>query len=172
MRRFSIEDLITPWSARMKPYPPGKPVEEVERELGHPAIKLASNENPLGPSPLALEAIRRCLGRVSFYPDGSGYYLREKLAALHDLSMDEIILGAGSTDLIELAAKTCIVPGDEVVISDHAFYVYETATQAMDGVLIKVPMRLDLACDLDAIAAAVTIHTKIVYLANPNNPTG
>src|ERR1051326_6664858 len=109
MRRSLISELLPPWSARIRPYPPGKPIEEVERELGHPAIKLASNENPLGPSPLALEAIRRCLGRVSFYPDGSGYYLREKLAAIHDLSMDEIILGAGSTDLIALAAKTSIV---------------------------------------------------------------
>jgi histidinol-phosphate aminotransferase len=171
MRHFSIEDLVTPWSAKMKPYPPGKPVEEVERELGHPAIKLASNENPLGPSPLAVQAVKSCLERGSFYPDGGGYYLREKLAELHELSMDQIVLGAGSTDLIELVAKVCLVPGDEVVMSERSFYIYETATQAMGGVLIKTPMR-DLTCDLDAMAAAVSVNTKIIYLANPNNPTG
>lgn len=171
MRRFSIEDLITPWSATMKPYPPGKPVEEVERELGHPAIKLASNENPLGPSPLALAAIKSCLERVSFYPESGGYYLREKLAELHDIGMDQIVLGAGSTDLIELAAKTCLAPGDEVLISERSFYIYETATRSMGGVVVKAPMR-DLACALDAVAAAVTSNTKIIYLANPNNPTG
>jgi histidinol-phosphate aminotransferase len=171
MRHYSIEDLITPWSAGMKPYPPGKPVEEVERELGHPAIKLASNENPLGPSPLAIEAVRNCLERVSFYPDGGGYYLRAKLAALHGLSMDEIVLGAGSTDLIELAAKVCLTPGDEVVMSERSFYIYETAAQAMGGALLKAPMR-NLTIDLEAIAAGVTVNTKIIYLANPNNPTG
>jgi histidinol-phosphate aminotransferase len=171
MRHYSIEDMITPWSAKMKPYPPGKPVEEVERELGHPAIKLASNENPLGPSPLAVEAVKDCVERASFYPDGGGYYLREKLAERHELTMDRIVLGAGSTELIELVAKTCLTPEDEVVVSERSFYIYETATQAMGGRLIKVPMR-DLACDLDAIAAAVTVDTKIIYLANPNNPTG
>ena len=171
MLRYSVEDLITPWCANLKPYPPGKPVEEVERELGHPAIKLASNENPLGPSPLAIEAIRQCAQRVSFYPDGGGYYLRERLAELHNLSMDQIVLGAGSTELIELVAKVCLAPGDEVAISERSFYVYETATQAMGGVIVKAPMR-DLACDLGAVAKAVTANTRIVYLANPNNPTG
>lgn len=171
MRHYSIEDLITPWSADMRPYPPGKPIEEVERELGHPAIKLASNENPLGPSRLAVEAARACLERMSYYPDGDGYYLREKLAELHELSMDRIVLGAGSTDLIELVAKTCLAPGDEVVISEHSFHIYATATEAMGGVLVKAPMR-GLTCDLEAVAAAVTVNTKIIYLANPNNPTG
>src|SRR6516225_11911986 len=99
MRRTHLNELLPPWVNRIRPYPPGKPIEEVERELGHPAIKLASNENPLGPSPLALEAIRQSLDRVSFYPDGSGYYLRERLAREHNLERDRIILGAGSTDL-------------------------------------------------------------------------
>jgi histidinol-phosphate aminotransferase len=166
-----IDEIVTSGSRHLRPYPPGKPIEEVERELGHKAIKLASNENPLGPSPLALEAIRQSLERASFYPDGGGYSLRHKLAELHQTSMSQVILGAGSTELIELAAKTCLAPGDEVVISESSFYVYETATLSMGGVLVKVPMR-GLACDLEAMARAVTPRTKIVYLANPNNPTG
>lgn len=171
MSHLPIDELVTSGCRHLRPYPPGKPIEEVERELGHKAIKLASNENPLGPSPLALEAIRQSLERVSFYPDGGGYSLRQKLAELHQTSMSQVILGAGSTGLIELAAKTCLAPGDEVVISESSFYIYETATLSMGGVLIKVPMR-GLACDLQAMARAVTPRTKIVYLANPNNPTG
>ncbi|HEY6291886.1 MAG TPA: histidinol-phosphate transaminase [Terriglobia bacterium] len=171
MRQIPFDELITPWSRHLHPYPPGKPVEEVERELGHKAIKLASNENPLGPSPLALEAVRHCLERASFYPDGGGYYLREKIAGRHGLGMDQVILGAGSTELVELVAKTCLVPGDEVVISDSSFYIYETATLSMGGVLTKTPM-CDLTCDLEAMTRAVTSGTKLVYLANPNNPTG
>lgn len=171
MPRFPTSELVPPWARDIRPYPPGKPIEEVERELGHPAIKLASNENPLGPSPLALEAIRRSLDRVSFYPDGSGYYLREKLAGRHNLGRDQIILGAGSTDLIELAAKTFVTPGDEVLLSESSFYIYELAGREMGGSLVKVPMR-DLTCDLEAIAHAVTTRTKLVYLGNPNNPTG
>ena len=169
--RFPISELVPPWARDIRPYPPGKPIEEVERELGHRAIKLASNENPLGPSPLALEAIRRSLERVSYYPDGSGYYLREKLAAVHSVNRDQIILGAGSTELIELAAKTFVTPGDEVLVSESSFYIYEIAAREMGGVLVKVPMR-DLTCDLEATARAVTDRSKLVYLGNPNNPTG
>jgi histidinol-phosphate aminotransferase len=171
MPRFPIRELVPPWDRDIRPYPPGKPIEEVERELGHPAIKLASNENPLGPSPRAVEAIRQSLHRVSFYPDGSGYYLREKLAARHNVERDQIILGAGSTDLIELAAKTFVTPGDEVLLSESSFYIYEIAGREMGGSLVKIPMR-DLTCDLEAIARAVSARTKLVYLGNPNNPTG
>src|SRR5215472_2919277 len=119
MHRTHLNELLPPWVNRIRPYPPGKPVEEVERELGHPAIKLASNENPLGPSPLAIEAVKAYVERASFYPDGGGYYLREKLAERHELSMDQIVLGAGSTDLIELIAKICLMPEDEVVVSER-----------------------------------------------------
>jgi histidinol-phosphate aminotransferase len=167
----AIADLVTPWAQSLEPYPPGKPIEEVERELGHPAIKLASNENPFGPSPLAVEAAARAMQKASFYPDGGGYYLRQKLAALHRLDMDRIILGAGSTELIELVAKTCLAPGDDVVVSERSFYIYDTATRSMGGRIIKAPMR-GLTCDLEAVRAAVTPETKIIYLANPNNPTG
>src|ERR1700676_5410053 len=99
MTRSPIKELLPPWSSRIQPYPPGKPLEEVERELGHSAIKLASNENPLGPSPKALEAMRKSLGSVYLYPDGNAYYLRKKLAEVYSLEMDQIIPGAGSTEV-------------------------------------------------------------------------
>jgi histidinol-phosphate aminotransferase len=171
MPKSSITDILPPWSLRIRPYPPGKPIEEVERELGRTAIKLASNENPLGPSPKAQEAIRHYLDRVHFYPDGSGYYLRQKLAEIHNLNMDQIILGAGSTDLIELVAKTFLTAGDEAITSQSAFYMYRLAVEDMGAGLVLTPMR-DLTFDLAAIAHAVTHRTKVIYLGNPNNPTG
>jgi histidinol-phosphate aminotransferase len=171
MPKSSIIDILPPWSLRIRPYPPGKPIEEVERELGRTAIKLASNENPLGPSPKAQEALRNYLDRVHFYPDGSGYYLRQKLAEIHNLNMDQIILGAGSTDLIELVAKTFLTAGDEAITSESAFYMYRLAVEDMGAGLVLTPMR-DLTFDLSAIAHAVTHRTKVIYLGNPNNPTG
>jgi histidinol-phosphate aminotransferase len=171
MPKSSIAEILPSWSTRIRPYPPGKPVEEVERELGRTAIKLASNENPLGPSPKAQEAIRNYLDRVHFYPDGSGYYLRQKLAAIHGLDMNQIILGAGSTDLIELVAKTFLTAGDEAITSESAFYMYRLAIEDMGAGLVLTPMR-DKTFDLAAIAHAVTHRTKLVYLGNPNNPTG
>ena len=171
MPRSSIYDILPPWSTRIRPYPPGKPIEEVERELGRTAIKLASNENPLGPSPKAQEAIKQFVGRLHFYPDGSGYYLRKKLAEIQELGMDQIILGAGSTDLIELVAKTFLTGGDEAITSESAFYMYRLAIEDMGAALVQVPMR-DLTFDLPAIAHALSQRTKVIYLGNPNNPTG
>lgn len=171
MRRFSIEDILPPWVSRIRPYPPGKPIEEVERELGRTAIKLASNENPLGPSPRAQEAVRNYLHRMHFYPDGGGFYLRRKLAELHELEMDQIVLGAGSTDLIELVGKTFLSAADEALTSESAFYMYRLAVEDMGAALVQVPMR-EQTFDLTAIAHAVTARTKVIYLGNPNNPTG
>jgi histidinol-phosphate aminotransferase len=171
IQRFSIEDLIHPWSKRIRPYPPGKPVEEVERELGHPAIKLASNENPLGPSPKALEAIRNSVERINFYPDGHGFYLRRRLSEIHALDMNQIVLGAGSTDLIELVAKAFLVPGDEAITSESSFYIYRLAIDEMGAGLVQTPLR-HMGYDLTAIARAVTQRTKVIYIGNPNNPTG
>jgi histidinol-phosphate aminotransferase len=171
MQSFSIEDLLHPWSKRIRPYPPGKPIEEVERELGHPAIKLASNENPLGPSPKALEAMRKSLDRIYLYPDGHGYYLRQKLAEIHGLGMNQIILGAGSTDLIELVAKTFLVAGDEAITSESSFYIYRLAIDEMGAGLVQTPLR-NMGYDLAAVSRAVTQRTKVIYIANPNNPTG
>ncbi len=141
MRRSPLSELLPPWSSRIRPYPPGKPIEEVERELGHPAIKLASNENPLGPSPRALEAIRNYLDRVHLYPDGNGYYLRKALSEYHELEMNQVILGAGSTDLIELVAKTFLTAGDEGITSQSSFYIYRTAIEEMGAGLTATPMR-------------------------------
>jgi histidinol-phosphate aminotransferase len=171
MRRSYLNELLPPWVKRIRPYPAGKPIEEVERELGHPAIKLASNENPLGPSPRALKAIRDCLERVNFYPDGGGYYLRKRLAEIHGLDMNQIILGAGSTDLIELVGKTFLTGADEGITSESAFYIYRLAIEEMGAALMQVPMQ-HLTFDLTAIAHAVTHRTKVIYLGNPNNPTG
>jgi len=171
MQRSPFQELLPPWSTRIRPYPPGKPVEEVERELGRTAIKLASNENPLGPSPKAQEAIRRFLERMHFYPDGGGYYLRQKLAEIHGLDMNQIILGAGSTDLIELVGKTFLTAGDEAITSESAFYMYRLAVDDMGAGLVLTPMR-DMTFDLPAMAHAVTRRTKVIYLGNPNNPTG
>jgi histidinol-phosphate aminotransferase len=171
MARNSVYEILPPWSSRIRPYPPGKPIEEVERELGRTAIKLASNENPLGPSPKAQEAIRTFLDRTHFYPDGGGYYLRKKLAELHSLEMDQIILGAGSTDLIELVGKTFLTGGDEAITSESAFYMYRLAVEDMGAGLVLTPMQ-EMTFDLRAIAHAVTRRTKVVYLGNPNNPTG
>jgi histidinol-phosphate aminotransferase len=171
MPRTPIYDILPPWSSRIRPYPPGKPIEEVERELGRTAIKLASNENPLGPSPKAQEAIRNYLEHIHIYPDGGGYYLRKRLAEIQGLSSDQIILGAGSTDLIELVAKTFLSGADEALTSESAFYMYRLAIEDMGAGLVQVPMR-DLTFDLPAIAHAVTARTKVVYLGNPNNPTG
>ena len=171
MRPPPLSELLPPWSSRIRPYPPGKPVEEVERELGRSAIKLASNENPLGPSPKALSAIRGHLDRVHLYPDGNGYNLRERLAEQHALEMNQIILGAGSTDLIELVAKTFLTAGDEGVVSESSFYIYRIAIEEMGAGLTATPMR-ENTCDLIAIKRALTQRTKVVYLGNPNNPTG
>jgi histidinol-phosphate aminotransferase len=171
MPRSIIYEILPPFSSRIRPYPPGKPVEEVERELGRTAIKLASNENPLGPSPKAQEAIRNYLSQMHYYPDGGGYYLRQKLAEIHGLNLDEIILGAGSTDLIELAAKTFLSGGDEAITSESAFYMYRLAIEDMGAGLVMTPMR-GMTFDLAAIAHAITQRTKLVYLGNPNNPTG
>jgi len=170
-QRFSINELLPPWVTRIRPYPPGKPIEEVEREIGHSAVKLASNENPLGPSPRALEALRNSLDQANFYPDGSGYYLRRKLAGFQQLEMSQLILGAGSTDLIELVARTFLTASGQGITSQSAFYIYRLAIEEMGAELVQTPLR-ENAFDLAAIARAVTPRTKVIYIANPNNPTG
>jgi histidinol-phosphate aminotransferase len=154
------------------PYTPGKPIEELERELGiSGSIKLASNENPLGPSPKAVAAIKRALAGLNRYPDGSGYYLSQALAKKYDADISQIILGNGSNELIELAVRTFVQPGDEVISADPSFVVYKMITQAAGGTNVVVPLK-DSRHDLDAMADRITEKTKIVFIANPNNPTG
>ncbi len=153
-------------------YVPGKPIEEVERQLGiRDAVKLASNENPLGPSPKAAEAIRQVAGRVHRYPDGNGYALRQALAARLAVPAAQIVLGNGSTELVELLAKAFLADGDGAVVADQAFIMYRIAVAAMAAPLTLVPLRDDRH-DLRAMAEACDGRTSLVYVANPNNPTG
>lgn len=157
----------------LAPYVPGKPVEELERELGiTDIIKLASNENPLGPSPMALAAAHEAVGQINLYPDGSGHDLVQAIAKRHGVAPEQVVLGNGSNDVLEVAARTFLAPGDEVVFSQYAFVVYRLVSQAIGASMVEVPAREDLSHDLDAIAAAITDKTRVVFLANPNNPTG
>lgn len=157
---------------KLIPYEPGKPVEELERELGiSGSVKLASNENPIGPSPAVVEAIVQNAQKVNMYPDGDCFYLKAALASHLGVSRDELVIGNGSNEVIELALRCYLRPGDETVSSAGAFLVYELATRAMGGRAVQVPMK-DYTHDLVAMAAAVTPKTKIVFVANPNNPTG
>jgi histidinol-phosphate aminotransferase len=153
-------------------YVPGKPVEELERELGiTDSVKLASNENPLGPSPEALKVIAGCLGDLNRYPDGSGYYVKRALSAALSVSDDEIILGNGSNELLDIAARTFLSPGDEAVMAAPSFVVYCMAVQGTGGRAVQVPLK-NYAHDLEAMAAAITPKTRMIFIANPNNPTG
>ncbi len=167
----SIHELVPAFIRQIDPYVPGKPVEEVERELKLRAVKLASNENPLGPSPLGVEAARKALAEANRYPDGGGYYLREKLAARLRVPMENILLGGGSTELIDLVARTLLNHGDEGITSAGSFPMYYISIRAAGARLVEVPLR-EFGFDLDALARAVTPRTKLIYLANPNNPTG
>ncbi len=154
------------------PYVPGKPIEELERELGiSGSIKLASNENPLGPSPKAMAAVKKAVEGLNRYPDGSGFYLSEALAKKYGVDLSQIILGNGSNELIELVVRTFIQPGDEIVSADPSFVVYKMITQAANGTNVVVPCK-DMRHDLDAMAERITEKTRIVFIANPNNPTG
>ncbi len=175
--------LAAPGVPGLKPYEPGKPIDELEREYGIAgAVKLASNENPLGPGPLAMAAIRAALGSLHRYPDGSGYALKKALAAhlsaraslacsAGAITPDHLTLGNGSNEVLELAARTFVTPADEVVFSEHAFAVYPIVTQAVGARAIVTPAR-SYGHDLDAMRAAVTERTRLCFIANPNNPTG
>ena len=160
--------------AKLAPYVPGKPIEDVARELDlDPAtiVKLASNENPRGPSPNVLAAIAAAAVEVTRYPDGYGYHLKDALAKRLNVKATQLVLGNGSNDILELATMAYLKPGDEAVYSQHAFAVYPLATHARGATGIEVPAH-DLAHDLPAMRAAITPRTRIVFVANPNNPTG
>ncbi len=163
-----------PWLRELVSYEPGKPIEDVARELGlkpEEIIKLASNENPLGPSPKALAAMRETLERAHFYPDGGGYYLREAIAQKMGLARANVILGCGSNEVIEFIGKAFLEPGDDIVVSQHAFVVYKLMATMFGARTIEVPDP-GYAHDLDAMLAAITPRTKEVFISNPNNPTG
>lgn len=166
--------LATPGVQGLQPYQPGKPIDELARELGlDPAaiVKLASNENPLGPSKKALAAVSAASADLCRYPDGNGFNLKQKLARRYGLNSAQITLGNGSNDILELAARAFVSCDDEVVYSQHAFAVYPIVTQALGARHVKVKAR-DWGHDLEAMAEAVTDRTRLVFVANPNNPTG
>jgi histidinol-phosphate aminotransferase len=167
-----IHEFVPRCIRDIAPYVPGKPIEEVERELNiHDAVKLASNENPLGPSPLAVEAARKALAHANRYPDGSGFYLREALSRRHDIPADKIFLGNGSTEIIDLIARLLLSPSDAGVTSHGSFPLYYIAIRAAGARLVQVPLR-DYRFDLDTMARDLPPDAKLIYLANPNNPTG
>src|SRR5436190_2418780 len=165
---------INPNLQNLPVYQPGRPIEEVARELNLPAheiIKLASNENPLGPSPLALAAMEKALSNLHLYPDGNAFYLKHKLAEKLGVEPAQIILGNGSNEIIEFVGHALIAPGTEVIVSQYCFAVYPLMTHLFGGKLISVPAR-GLAHDLPAMLRAVTPQTRVMFVANPNNPTG
>lgn len=163
---------VHPDIAGLSPYVPGKPVEELERELGiAKAIKLASNENPRGPSPKALAVLSDAARTLNRYPDGGAHKLRAALARRLKVTSDHLILGNGSDELIGLLARTFLAPGDEAVMASHTFVIYKMEVTAAHGVPVVVPMR-DWRHDLPAMARAITNRTKLIFVCNPNNPTG
>ena len=156
----------------IKPYVPGKPVEELQRELGiKEAIKLASNENPLGPSPKATEAISDVLPELNRYPDGSGFYLKRELSRRLRVKEEELILGNGSNELIDIAVRTFMSAGDAAIMGTPSFVVYPMAALSVGGTAIQVPLS-NWRHNLDRMAGEITGRTKVVFIANPNNPTG
>ena len=167
-----ITSLIQPHLSQLTPYQAGKPLEELARELGlTDAIKLASNENPLGPSPRALAAIQAEITNLHRYPDSHAYYLKEDLSRHLGIQPAQLILGNGSDEILDLLVRVLVSPGDEVVSTAHTFLMYGLLTQAVGGVFRPASLK-DLRVDLTAVAQAVTPKTKLILLNNPNNPTG
>jgi len=174
MRVTDICDLAPGYIRGIAPYQPGKPISELARELGldpDGIIKLASNENPLGVSPLAMRAARQALEDAARYPDGNGFELKQALARHYGVEMPQIVLGNGSNDVLDLAARAFLTPGLEAIYSQHAFAVYPLATQAVGASGVEVPAR-DFGHDLGAMLRAVSARTRLIFIANPNNPTG
>lgn len=169
---MSFCDLAVSGVAELQPYVPGKPIEELQRQYGvRDVIKLASNENPLGPSKAALAAVAKSSKEMTRYPDGNGYVLKMALADKLQLAPEQITLGNGSNDVLELLARAFAGKGDEVVYSEHAFAVYPLATKAIGATGVAVAAK-EYGHDLDAMLAAINSRTKLVFIANPNNPTG
>lgn len=172
MKTDNIYQLALAGVQQLVPYKAGKPITELERELGlSQIIKLASNENPLGPSKKALAAISLALPELALYPDGSGFALKQALAKKYALTSEQITLGNGSNEILELVARAFLAPGFEAVFSQHAFAVYPIVTQAVGATAVVVPA-IHYGHDLTAMLQAITPQTRVVFIANPNNPTG
>ena len=167
----SFHDLIPEYIRGLSPYIPGKPIELVERELKVHAVKLASNENPLGPSPLAVAAAQRALVEAHRYPDGGGLFLREKLSERLGVPVENILLGLGSSELIDLSARALLRPGLEGLTATGSFPLFYISIRATGAQLVEVPLK-DYTFNLEALARAITPRTRLIIMANPNNPTG
>ncbi|MCF6337403.1 MAG: histidinol-phosphate transaminase [Gammaproteobacteria bacterium] len=167
-----FEARATPGVKGLHPYQPGKPIDELQREHGvSDVVKLASNENPLGPSLAVLAALQNRVAELARYPDGNGFELKQVLAAKHSVDMAKITLGTGSSDPLEFVVRVFVQPGDEVVFSEHAFAMYPIISQAASARAVVTPAK-NWGHDLDAMRAAVTDRTRVIFIANPNNPTG
>lgn len=167
----NFKSLVPAYLPTLPSYKPGKPVRQAELESGVPCIKMASNENPYGPSPLAVEAIKAAAGDVHFYPDNDLIELRVALAEIYGVEQDQVMVTAGSTGFLDVLARTLLGPGLNAITSKQSFIVYPLVTRATGAQLIEVPTRND-GFDLERMAEAVNENTRVVYLANPNNPTG
>lgn len=169
---MNLKKLINTGILNLSPYQPGKPVEDLERELGiKNAIKLASNENPMGPSPLALKAVDKILSGIHRYPDGNALRLKEAISNEYDVGIEQITVGNGSNDIIEFVVRSFLSAQDSAVFSKHAFAVYPLAVQTVGAEGIEVPA-VNWGHDLSAMSDAIKENTKLVFIANPNNPTG
>lgn len=167
-----FKELISPHILKISPYRPGKPISEVKREFGlEDVIKMASNENPLGPSPLAIEAIKRSLCDVHYYPEDSSYYLREKLGEKLGVTPEMLCLGNGSSEIIVNVGRAFLQPGDEVLTSEKSFVMYYLCGAYTNNPVVQAPMK-EYRYDLEAMAERVTPKTRVIFIANPNNPTG
>ena len=165
---------LSPFLKTLPVYQPGRPIEEVARELGLPAesiIKVASNENPFGPSPLAVAAMQKAIAGVNLYPDGNAFYLKQKLAAKLGVEPANLVLGNGSNDIIEFIGHALLAPGADVVVSQYCFAIYPIVTKLFGANVITVPAK-NYGHDLPAMLRAITPNTRVVFVANPNNPTG
>ena len=168
----NYHELASSGIRELQPYQPGKPIDELQRELGiSDIIKLASNENPLGPSAKVAPAIEAALSELGRYPDGSAYNLKQKLAGVLGVAPDNLTMGNGSNDVLELLARVYLRPGLEAICSQHSFVVYPLATKVTGADLKIIPAR-NFSQDLEATLDAVSDKTRIVFIANPNNPTG
>lgn len=164
--------LVPDHIRKIVPYPPGKPLEELEREYGiKNAIKLASNENPLGPSPKAVRAIGEVLNKLNRYPDGSSFYLKKKLAEKFNVPFDGIVLGNGSNEIIEMVSRAFLQKDDEIVVPEPSFLMYRIVAQVMGAKTVPVPL-VDYCVDLEGMSSAITPRTRVIIVNNPNNPTG
>lgn len=164
--------LIRKHIINIDPYEAGKPIEEIKRQLGLKNVfKLASNENPLGPSPKAIEAIKKNLSKINRYPDSRGFYLKKRLAKFYNLQEDNFVLGNGSDELIDIIIKTFVEEDEQIITSDHTFLEYKIISHVKGRSVVTVPLKY-FKYDLDGIKKCLSDKTKVVFIANPNNPTG